>query len=57
MQCPGSAIMGLQYDNWADCSQDGYKFAARHLAKIDQNKVNKEKLAIRFECRQVGAPT
>tara|TARA_R110002020_G_scaffold74683_5_gene190842 strand:- start:351 stop:524 length:174 start_codon:yes stop_codon:yes gene_type:complete len=57
MQCPGNAVMGIQYDNWKDCVQDGYKFASRHLEKLDKTLVNKQKISVKFECKQVGSPT
>ncbi len=57
LQCPGSAIMGLEFDNWSDCAKAGYYYGARHMDKLDENQINKEKLAIRFECRQVGQNT
>ncbi len=57
MQCPGNAVMGIQYDNWKDCVQDGYKFASRYLEKLDKTQVNKQKISVKFECKQVGSPT
>ena len=51
--CYSEKIVALEFDNYYDCILQGYKQSHNHLATIDQDKVNKQKLAIRFHCREI----
>ena len=51
--CFSERILGYEFDNYYDCILDGYKQSHNHLASLDQDKVNKQKLAIRFHCKEI----
>jgi len=43
----------LEYNNYYDCVLNGYKQAHNHLAGLDKEKIIKEKLAIKFQCKKI----
>ena len=51
--CYSEKIIGLEFNNYRSCILEGYKQAFLHLEKMDDEKVNKEKLAIRFNCKKI----
>jgi hypothetical protein len=57
MQCPGSAIMGEEFSSWSDCAKAGYYYSSRQMSKYDEKQVNTNKIAIKFECKEVGPTT
>jgi hypothetical protein len=46
-------VVALEFDNYYDCILAGYKQSHNHLATLDKEKINKEKLAIRFQCKEI----
>ena len=62
-QCPSNTIAGLQFDDHFDCVVNGYRVAHNTFKNLeetedfDKEKINREKLVIKFECKQVGATT
>ena len=56
MQCPVSKIAPYEYVNWHHCALNGYRLAAEAMEKLPKNRINKEKLAIKFECKEVAVP-
>jgi hypothetical protein len=42
------------YDSWAECANAGYATAQITFSKLDKNIVNKQKLAIKFECKEIS---
>jgi|TARA_A100000172_G_C3022654_1_gene103648 hypothetical protein len=62
-QCPSNSISGLQYNDHFDCVVDGYRIAhntfknLEELEEYDKEYINREKLVIKFECKQVGEET
>ena len=51
--CYSEKIVALEFDTYNSCILEGYKQSHNHLASLDQDKVNKEKLAIRFYCKEI----
>ena len=51
--CYSEKIVALEFDTYNSCILEGYKQSHNHLASLDQDKVNKEKLAIRFQCKEI----
>ena len=51
--CYSEKTVGLEFDNYRDCILDGYKKSYVHLESLDADKVTKEKLAIRFQCKEI----
>ena len=62
-QCPSNTIAGLQFDDHFDCVVNGYRVAhntfknLEELEEYDKEQINREKLVIKFECKQVGEET
>ena len=62
-QCPSNSISGLQYNDHFDCVVDGYRIAhntfknLEELEEYDKEYINRKKLVIKFECKQVGEET
>ncbi len=55
--CFSERVISLEFDNYYDCILAGYKQSHNHLATIDKDKINKEKLAIRFQCKEIKTET
>ena len=59
-QCPTNTIPGLQFDNHYDCVANGYRVAhntfknLEETEEFDREQVEREKLVIKFECRELG---
>jgi hypothetical protein len=51
--CYSTKVVALEFDNYYDCILAGYKQSHNHLATLDKEKINKEKLAIRFQCKEI----
>ena len=51
--CYSEKIVALEFDTYNSCILEGYKQSHNHLASLDQDKVNKKKLAIRFQCKEI----
>ena len=51
--CYSEKIVGLEFNNYYDCILNGYKQSHNHLASLDKEKIIKEKLAIRFNCKEI----
>ena len=60
-QCPSSTIAGYQFTSHYDCVNAGYGVAQQtfrnlqELEDFEKDYIETQKLAIRFECREVGA--
>ncbi len=61
-ECPQSSTAPYQYDNHTNCVENGYKVAFNTFKNIEeiegilQNEVEEQKIAIKFECREVNFP-
>ena len=42
------------YDSWSECANAGYAMAQITFSKLNINVVNKQKLAIKFECKEIS---
>ena len=51
--CYSEKIVGLEFNNYYDCILNGYKQSHNHLASLDKEQIIKEKLAIRFHCKEI----
>ena len=52
--CTASHIVPLEFNTYKDCILQGYKSSHNTLKELYNDKIEKDKLAIKFECRQVG---
>ena len=55
--CFSEKVVALEFDNYNECILEGYKQSYNHLASLDKDKINKEKLAIRFQCKEIKSET
>ena len=51
--CYSEKMVALEFDNYYDCILQGYKQSHNHLASLDREKIIKEKLAIKFKCKEI----
>jgi len=51
--CYSEKIISLEFNNYYDCILEGYKQSYNHLASLDKEQITKEKLAIRFQCKEI----
>ena len=51
--CFTEKIVALEFTNYSDCILEGYRQSWSHLKNIDKDKINKEKLAIKFKCKEI----
>ena len=62
-QCPSNSIAGYQFDNHYDCVVAGYRVAhdtflnLKEIEEFEREKIEREKLVIKFECRELGRKT
>ena len=62
-QCPSNSISGYQFDNHYDCVAAGYRVAhdtflnLKEIEDYEKERIEKEKLVIKFECRELGRKT
>jgi len=58
-QCPTSTISGYQFASHYDCVNAGYAIAQktyRNLSELEEwdiDHINKNKIVVRFECREI----
>lgn len=51
--CPNMMYPQGTYDTWSDCAAAGYVLSGKYFSEFDENLVNKEKIAIKFECKDL----
>ena len=51
--CPGSMYPREIYDSHYDCAIAGYEEAQKALLTMPKDAVNQQKLAIKFECKEI----
>ena len=60
-ECPSSTISGYQFDNHYDCVNAGYGVSQQTFRNLealeewDKDYINEHKIAVRFECKKLGA--
>jgi len=55
--CFSEKVVALEFDNYYDCILQGYKQSYNHLASLDKEKIIEQKLAIRFQCKEIKTET
>ena len=62
-QCPSSSISGYQFNTHYDCINGGYAVAQQtfrqlqEMEEFERDIIEKEKLVIKFECKEIGTKT
>ena len=60
-ECPSSTISMYQFDNHYDCVDAGYGVSQQTFRNLevleewDKDYINEHKIAVRFECKKLGA--
>ena len=49
--CNSGTYMNIEYNDHYDCAVAGYDFSKKAIMKMDRDLINKDSLAIKFECR------
>jgi|TARA_R100000458_G_scaffold58295_2_gene66030 hypothetical protein len=52
--CDNGRIPSLEFQSHKECSLMGYKLAYMSVFEMEDRKVNIEKIAVKFECRQIN---
>ena len=62
-QCPSSTVAGYQFTNHYDCVVSGYRVAhntflnLKELEEYERDYIEKNKIVVKFECKELGAKT
>ena len=51
--CHSEKMVGIQHADYQSCILKGYEHAHSILSKMDKDKINEEKLAIKFTCKEI----
>ena len=54
--CTSQKVLPYEFTSYHDCITQGYIHSYKELMTMDKNKVEQDKLAIRFQCKQVDVP-
>ena len=52
--CLPGKILAIEFDSYNLCILEGYRQSYAHLKDLDQDKVNEEKMAIKFQCKKIN---
>ena len=52
--CTSTHLVPLQFENYKECILQGYKSSHNTLKELYGDRIEEEKLAIKFECKEVG---
>ena len=58
-QCPNNTVSGYQFNSHYDCVNAGYAIAQktyRNLSELEEwdiDHINKNKIVVKFECREI----
>jgi hypothetical protein len=52
-QCMPGRVLAFEFDSYNNCILEGYKQAYLALNELDNKQVNNEKLAIKFDCKEL----
>ena len=61
--CPSSTVAGYQFNNHFDCVNAGYSIAQstfsnlQKMEEFEREVMEKQKLVIKFECKEIGEKT
>jgi hypothetical protein len=53
MQCDLTKVAPVEFGNYYDCIVAGYSYSSTELKRLGRDNVEKKKLAIRFQCKEV----
>ena len=53
-QCYESLHVNLEFIDHRSCALAGYDISAKSLVQLDPDQVNKNELAVRFQCKKIG---
>ena len=62
-QCPSSTVSGYSFASHYDCINAGYAIAQKTFRNLkeyeewDIDHINKNKIVVKFECKEIGAAT
>ena len=51
--CSESMVVGLEFDDYKDCILQGYKSSHNTLKELYGERIEEEKLAIKFDCKEI----
>ena len=54
--CTSQKLMPYEYTSYHDCITQGYILSYKGIMEMDKAKVEQDKIAIRFQCREVVVP-
>ena len=54
--CTSQKVMPYEYTSYHDCITQGYVLSYKEMMEMDKVKVEQDKIAIKFQCRQVEVP-
>ena len=52
--CTSTHLVPLQFENYKECILQGYKSSHNTLKELYGDRIEEEKLAIKFQCKVVG---
>ena len=55
--CTATHIVPLEFKTYKDCILQGYKSSHNTLKELYGDRIDDERLAIKFECREIGIGT
>ena len=53
-QCFESLHVNMEFNDHRSCALAGYDISGKSLEQLDPDQVNKNELAVRFQCKKVG---
>tara|TARA_R100000995_G_scaffold52241_1_gene25305 strand:- start:13 stop:237 length:225 start_codon:yes stop_codon:yes gene_type:complete len=56
-ECYTTHVVPLEFDSYKSCILQGYKSSHNTLKEIYEEKIEDKKLAIRFQCKEIGEIT
>ena len=51
--CMPGQIQGLEFNNYSECILQGYIQSHKSLKSLDEEEINNNKLAIKFDCQEI----
>ena len=55
--CTATHIVPLEFNTYQDCILQGYKSSHNTLKELYSDRIEKDKLAIKFECKEITVKT
>ena len=52
-QCMPGHILGIEFNTYDQCILEGYLQSHKTLKSLEQEEINKNKLAIKFDCKEI----